>query len=491
MDLDLLFSSFAARLNGRKISRQRMLYEALRDAILEGALPAATRLPATRVLANELRIARNSAMFAYEQLAQEGFLHVTRQGSVVAAVVSAASAKAHSKSAANRAPAAQLSQRISGLRRELPSGAIAVSFRPGLPALDEFPMTQWRAAIARAWRKLDATDLGYASSPGAPELRQALVDYLKVSRGVRCEIEQVFITDGTQTSLDLCARILADAGDRVWVEDPGYAGARAAFQGANLALVSIPVDADGIAPTPLHWAQSPPRLIYVTPSHQYPLGSVLSIERRMQIIEDARMHRAWVIEDDYDSEFRHTGSPFAAMQGLAGNAPVIYLGTFSKTMFPALRVGFMVVPSELSREFARTLGAISRQGRAADQLALADFMRSGAYTRHLRRMRGLYERRRVALEAALERHFGELLTVSGGAAGMHLTARLNAPLRDVDVCREARSAGLWVVPVSEFCLDKTSIADYNGLVLGYASVPVAQADEAVAKLARIVRSMML
>jgi GntR family transcriptional regulator/MocR family aminotransferase len=482
----LLFTSFAARLNGRKITQQRMLYEALRDAILEGLLPATTRLPATRVLAHELGIARNSAMFAYEQLAEEGFLHVSRQGSVVAPV----GAQAHLKPAVNETLTAQLSRRIDGLRREPQAGPIAVSFRPGLPALDEFPMAQWRTAIARAWRRLDATDLGYARSAGSPELRQALVDYLKVSRGVRCDIEQVFITDGTQTSLDLCARILADAGDRVWIEDPGYTGARAAFQGANLSLVPIPVDADGIAPAALHWSQSPPKLIYVTPSHQYPLGSVLSIQRRMEIIEDARAHRAWIIEDDYDSEFRHTGSPFAAMQGLAGDTPVIYLGTFSKTMFPALRIGFMVVPPKLSREFARTLGEISRQGRAADQLALADFMRSGAYTRHLRRMRGLYSRRRTALQLAVERHFGDLLTVSGGAGGMHLSARLNAPLRDVDVCREARSAGLWVVPVSEFCLAEARVADYNGLVLGYAGVPAALADEAVGKLARIVRSML-
>lgn len=486
MDLALLFSSFSDRLNGRKITQQRLLYEALRDAILDGLLPAATRLPATRVLANELRIARNSAMFAYEQLADEGFLHVSRRGSIVAPV----GAKTQSKPAAKKPQSVQLSRRIDGLRREQQTSPIAVSFRPGLPALDEFPMTQWRAAIARAWRKLEATDLGYANSAGVPELRQALADYLKVSRGVRCDIDQIFITDGTQTSLDLCARILADAGDRVWVEDPGYAGARAAFKGANLSLVSIPVDADGIAPSPSHWTQSPPKLIYVTPSHQYPLGSVLSIERRMQIIEDARAHRAWVIEDDYDSEFRHTGSPFAAMQGLAGDTPVIYLGTFSKTMFPALRIGFMVVPPGLSREFARTLGEISRQGRAADQLALADFMRSGAYTRHLRRMRGLYSRRRVALQVALEQHFGDLLTVSGGAGGMHLTARLNAPLRDVDVCSAARSEGLWAVPVSEFCLADANIASYNGLVLGYASVPATQADAAVEKLARIVRSML-
>src|ERR1700712_352760 len=486
MDLALLFSSFSDRLNGRKITQQRLLYEALRDAILDGLLPAATRLPATRVLANELRIARNTAMFAYEQLAEEGFLRVSRPGSIVASV----GAQTQLKPAARQPQTVQLSRRINGLRREAQTSPVAVSLRPGLPALDEFPMTQWRAAIGRAWRKIEATDLGYADSAGAPELRQALVDYLKVSRGVRCDIDQVFITDGTQRSLDLCARILADAGERVWVEDPGYAGARAAFKGANLSLVSIPVDADGIAPTPSHWAQSPPKLIYVTPSHQYPLGSVLSIARRMQIIEDARAHRAWVIEDDYDSEFRHAGSPFAAMQGLAGDTPVIYLGTFSKTMFPALRIGFMVVPPGLSREFASTLGEISRQGRAADQLALADFMRSGAYTRHLRRMRALYSRRRVALQVALEHHFGDLLTVSGGAGGMHLTARLNAPLRDADVCRVARSEGLWAVPVSEFCLANTNIAAYNGLVLGYASVPAAEADAAVEKLARIVRSML-
>ncbi|MDB5782115.1 PLP-dependent aminotransferase family protein [Caballeronia mineralivorans] len=486
MDLALLFSSFTARLDGRKITQQRRLYEALRDAILEGLLPAATRLPATRALAKELGIARNSAMFAYEQLAEEGFLDVSRQGSVVARVGAASSLK----STEHKPASARLSRRVDGFRREPPTRETPISFRPGLPALDEFPMRPWRAAIARAWRSLDAADLGYARSAGLPDLRHALVDYLKVSRGVRCDVGQVFITDGTQTSLDLCARMLADAGDRVWIEEPGYIGARAAFQGADLTLLPIPVDADGIAPSPMDWATSPPRLIYVTPSHQYPLGSVLSIERRMDMIERAREHGAWIIEDDYDSEFRHTGSPFAAMQGLAADTPVVYLGTFSKTMFPALRIGFMVVPSALSSEFAHALGEISRQGRVADQLALADFMRSGAYTRHLRRMRALYAQRRVALISALQRHFGEAVTISGDAGGMHLTVRLNVPLVDVDVCDAARSAGLWVAPVSTFCLARGRAARYNGLLLGYAGMAAAHADEAVGKLAQIVRSML-
>ena len=205
MDLALLFSSFTARLDGRKITQQRMLYEALRDAILEGLLPAATRLPATRALAKELGIARNSAMFAYEQLAEEGFLDVSRQGSVVARVGAASLLK----STGHKTASARLSRRVDGIRREPPARETPISFRPGLPALDEFPMRPWRAAIARAWRSLDAADLGYANSAGLPDLRHALVDYLKVSRGVRCDVGQVFITDGTQTSLDLCARMLA------------------------------------------------------------------------------------------------------------------------------------------------------------------------------------------------------------------------------------------------------------------------------------------
>ncbi|WP_009914639.1 aminotransferase-like domain-containing protein, partial [Burkholderia humptydooensis] len=284
--------------------------------------------------------------------------------------------------------------------------------------------------------------LGHAPLGGNLRLRQAIAEYLRVSRGIGCDAQQVFVTDGTQHGLDLCARTLADSGDTVWIENPGYAGARAAFEAADLRLVPIPVDADGLAPSAGHWRAAPPRLVYITPSHQYPLGAVMSVERRVALVANARAAGTWIVEDDYDSEFRHFGAPLAALQSLGDDAPVVYLGTFSKTMFPTLRIGFVVAPAALAPELRRTICALAPRGRLAEQLALADFIEAGHFTRHLRRMRRLYDERRGALQAALTRHLGGALTVSGGAGGMHLSARLDAPVADVDVARAARARAI-------------------------------------------------
>jgi GntR family transcriptional regulator/MocR family aminotransferase len=387
-------------------------------------------------------------------------------------------------------PPAALSQRVGGLRNDREALEERVAFRPGLPALDEFPIGQWRSAIERAWRSVGAADLGYGGSLGHSSLRRAIAEYLKVSRGVRCDIDQVFITDGTQTSLDAAARMLADTGDTAWIENPGYNGARAAFQAAGLRIVPVPVDAHGIAPTAAHWNDTPPKLIYITPSHQYPLGSVLSLERRVALIDEARARGTWIIEDDYDSEFRHEGPPLSAVQGLAPDAPVVYVGTFSKTLFPALRLGFMVVPAQLARAIELTMGEISRRGRVADQIALADFIESGMYSRHLRRMRRLYSQRRSALIEAIERRLRGVVTVSGGAGGMHLTVRLDVPLVDEAVSAAALTKGLVVPPVSRYCASAAEADRYNGFVLGYAGVPAEKMDGLVAQLAELINAML-
>ncbi|MGF6757610.1 PLP-dependent aminotransferase family protein [Paraburkholderia sp. GAS42] len=486
MDLGLLLSAYARQQNDRKLPRQRMLYEALRSAILDGTIAQGTRLVATRVLAEELGIARNSVLYAYERLAAEGFLEADRHGSVVAHL----GLQQQSSMCAAAPLPATLSKRVAGLSNDRDALKELVAFRPGLPALDEFPLAQWRAAMERAWRGIDASDLGYGGSHGHPWLRRAIADYLKVSRGVRCDLDQVFVTDGTQTSFDVAARVLADPGDIAWIENPGYNGARAALQAAGLRVVPIPVDAHGIAPTPAHWQQSPPKLIYITPSHQYPLGSVLSLERRVALIDAARAHGTWIIEDDYDSEFRHEGPPLSAVQGLAADTPVVYVGTFSKTLFPALRLGFMVVPAQLADAISLTMGEISRRGRVADQVALADFIDRGMYSRHLRRMRRLYSARREALLEAIECHLRGVVTVSGGAGGMHLTARLDVPLSDVEVGKVALVRRIVVPPVSGYCLPAPDAERYNGFVLGYAGVPADETDGLVAQVANVIETML-
>jgi GntR family transcriptional regulator/MocR family aminotransferase len=258
-----------------------------------------------------------------------------------------------------------------------------------------------------------------------------------------------------------------------------------------LNLQPIPVDAAGIAPTEAHWQRTPPHLIYITPSHQYPLGSVLSLERRWSIIEHAIERGAWIIEDDYDSELRHNGPPLPSIQGLTESAPVIYLGTFSKTIFPALRMGFMIVPAHVAQEVHAAHSEIARQGRVAEQMALADFIESGKYARHLRRMRRIYQQRRAALVAALERHMGDLVTVSSDSGGMHLTVRLDAPLVDADVTVATRAHGLTIAPLSTYCDPATDSTRYNGFMLGYAGIAPEDADALVARLAQIVRSLLV
>ena len=482
MDYGFLFSAFETELQGRKLTRQRKLYECLRQAILGGKIASGTRLMATRALADELRMARNSVIYAYERLTDEGFVITTRHGTVVARLgLPPTQVQAP---AAEREP--ELAARVRGLQRERNVLDDMLPFRSGVPALSEFPLPQWRMCMERALRTLGAQHLGYGHAQGHAPLRLAIAEYLKVSRGVRCTLDQVFITDGTQSSLDLCARVLADSGDYAWLENPGYGGARSAFQSAGLQLVPVPVDADGMAPGAAQWQETRPKLIYVTPSHQYPLGSVLSLERRLQLLEGARAAGAWIIEDDYDSEFRHDGPPLSAVQGLVADAPVIYLGTFSKTLFPALRLAFMVVPRSLAAPLARTLGEIGRRGRLVDQIALTEFIDSGLFTGHLRRMRKLYAQRRDALLEALEQHLSQVVTVSGGAGGMHLSARLNLPIADTQVSRAALAQGMVIQPISTYCLPGTSNGNYNGFMLGYAGVPAQDIDGLVRKFGGII-----
>ncbi|MYN21048.1 aminotransferase class I/II-fold pyridoxal phosphate-dependent enzyme, partial [Rugamonas sp. FT107W] len=382
------------------------------------------------------------------------------------------------------APQAGLSQRARALRPMPGPAEMMGAFVPGVPALDHFPLTLWRRMLERAWRTLTVEQLNYGDPAGEPQLREAIADHLRAARGVVCEAAQVFITDGTQSSLDLCVRALADVGDTIWIENPGYGGALAAARAASLNVAGIEVDDDGIAPAAADWLLRPPRLIYTTPSHQYPVGSVLSLRRRMALIAAAREAGALIIEDDYDSEFRHDGAPLSAMQGLAPDAPVVYLGTFSKTMFPSLRIGFVVVPPWLADDFARMRAQSSARGRVAEQLALAEFLRSGQFALHLRRMRRLYRQRRDALVAALEQHLGSVATVHGGSAGMHLALRFaRADLDDHAISAQALEHGIVAEALSG--KDTQGTSGWKGLMLGYAQVPAEQMEGLVKQLAAI------
>ena len=483
MDFVLLVNGYAEQHQHRNWPRQRLLHECLRAAIRHGTLAAGTRLAASRVLAEELGVARNTVLYAYEQLASEGFVSTDRRGTVVAAV--AAGKAAEPMPHVSEASQPGLSRRVRDLRQVPGDASRMGAFVPGVPALDHFPVTLWRRAVERALRGMTVAQLNYGDPAGEPQLRAAIADHLRAARGVICDASQVFITDGTQSSLDLCMRALADEGDTVWIENPGYGGALAAARGAGLAVAGIDVDDEGIAPAADDWLLRPPRLIYTTPSHQYPVGSVLSLRRRHALIEAARAAGALIIEDDYDSEFRHDGAPLHAMQGLTAEAPVVYLGTFSKTMFPSLRIGFVVVPAPLAEAFAAMRAQSSARGRVAEQMALAEFLRSGQFVLHLRRMRRLYRQRRDALVAALERHMGTAAAVHGGTAGMHLSLRFSdVRIDDMALVAQALAQGIAVNALSAH--DTQGDSGWKGLMLGYAQVPAGQMEELVKRLAALV-----
>ncbi|HEM7878035.1 PLP-dependent aminotransferase family protein [Burkholderia contaminans] len=480
MDLALLVSSLSRQDGSTRHSQQEALYRSLRNMLLDGHIPPGTRLVSTRVLAAELGIARNSAVYAYERLAEEGFVAATRNGTITQW-----DGRGRSSAAAERGPApVRLSERVHGLENADPEPERMLPFIPGLPSLDEFPVAQWRRCIEHAWRAVKPAQLAYGPVEGLPELRRAVAAYIRVSRGVRCETGQVFITDGTQSSLELCARMLANPGEYGWLENPCYNGARTAFRSTGLELVPIEVDHEGMAPTDEQWHTRPPRLIYTTPSHQYPLGALMSPRRRAALVEHARACGAWIIEDDYDSEFRHGGQPLPAIQGLDADAPVCYLGTFSKTMFPALRLGFMVVPPILVDRFTRTLRELVHRGHSADQLAMAEFIDAGLFARHLRRMRTLYAERRRSLEAALARHLGAVLSVRESPGGMHLSADLALPLHDTDVARAAAAHGLLLQPLSSYRVGDGR--PYNGFVLGYSGLSDTAIETATMQFAAVI-----
>lgn len=485
MEFQLLFSAFQAQAAHARWPQQRQLHECLRQGIRSGTLASGARLPASRALAAELGVARNSVLYAYEQLASEGFILANRRGSVVAPLAGRLAA-AEQPRQDTPAPRASLSRRAQNMPA-LPGSETSAAFAPGVPALGEFPVLRWRRTLDKAWASQRPADLNYADPAGEPALREAIAGHLRVARGALVDAAQVFITDGTQGSLDLAARAFADAGDKVWMENPGYQGAVAAFRAAQLKTVGIVVDAEGMAPTASDWLRQRPRLIYTTPSHQYPVGSVLSLARRLALIDGARQAGALVIEDDYDSEFRHDGPPMACMQGLAPDAPVVYLGTFSKTFFPGLRIGFMVVPTALAPALALLLDRAAPRGRTAEQRALAEFIVSGQFALHLRRMRRLYRQRRDALVAALAQHLGDVASVHGGTAGMHLALRLHDGAAD-DVALSARLMAQHGIMAPALSLHAVGLRaqPWRGFLLGYAQVPVEAMEPLVKKLAGVV-----
>lgn len=470
------------------LPRNRQIYRLLRQAILDRQLAADTRLPSSRDLAGELGISRNTVLYAYEQLLAEGYLEArASSGTYVANTVpdldGLSAAPPPRKSGGGQARLSRRGQRL------LAHAGVAQqqwgAFVPGVPDVSRFPHQIWSDLQRRVWRQPPVSALTYGSGGGYQPLREALAGYLKAARSVDCGAGQIVVTSGIHQSLDLCLRLLSDPGDVVWVEDPCYWGARTLLAASGVEIRPIALDAEGICPTPAQMAR-PPRFIVVTPSHQYPLGMVMSLSRRRMLLEYAQRHGCWIIEDDYDSEFRYSGRPLASLQGMDSGERVLYMGTFSKTMFPGLRLGYLVLPEALAPAFITGMEELYRAGQAPVQATLAEFIVQGHFNAHVRRMRLLYGGRLELLRQAIASHFdADELQVCGGDTGLHLVLRLPPGYDDQRVARDAWALGVAVRPLSRYYYHAARGAP--GLVLGYACVADDQIAPAFALLAQAIR----
>jgi GntR family transcriptional regulator/MocR family aminotransferase len=470
----------------------RQIIEALKAQIAGGAYAAGDRLPSTRALAAELGVSRTTVTAAYEQLLAEGYLE-TRQGAraQVARTLRRATATAEPPpgDGVSPAPLSRYGRAIAGFQRPetRPPGRLVADFRHGVLAAADFPMPGWKRALNAALLQRPEP-LRYGDPRGSPALRLALQGYLWRARGLRCEADQIIVVNGSQQGLDLCARLLIDPGDRAVVEDPCYLQARQILLAAGADLIPIAVDQEGMRTEPLE-AVGAARLAFVTPSHQFPLGAVLTAGRRQALLAWARRQGAYVIEDDYDSEYRFDTAPIPPLHALGGADHVIYLGTVSKTLSPLLRLGYLVVPPALGEAFATAKHLADRHAPSLEQSALAGFIASGAYERHVRQARRRNAERRAALLATLKAELGARVGVVGADAGLHVVAWLpEIPEdREPELIARGRAAGIGLYPVSPFYAGAGSAGRPGcaGLVLGYASLTPAEIQAGVRLLAEL------
>jgi len=472
-----------------KTPMYRQLYDWFRRAIIDGQMRPGQRVPSTRGLAAELKISRIPVLNAYEQLLAEGYFETfVGAGTCVARSIpddtlsppTVKARKGHQEIVEQPGPR-RLSRRGERLTH-MPAQSWLDNlgaFRVSLPALDHFPIGVWTKLVTRHSRRPPRGIMAYGDAMGYLPFREAIAEYLSAVRGVRCESSQILVTTGSQQALQISAQVLLDPKDRVCMEEPGYPGARQAFMTAGAHLIPVPVDDEGIDVAQLIRRGRAARAVYVTPSHQYPMGMTMSATRRMLLLNWAVRSGAWIIEDDYDSEYRFGSRPIASLQGLDTEGRVIYVGTFSKVMFPALRLGYVVVPKDLVPAFSAARDAADIFSSTLYQAVLTDFIREGHFARHIRRMRMLYMDRRRALVNAIEIEMGDMTEVIGAEAGMHLVVLLPRGTNDVALSRKAAQRGISAMPLS-VCYSKAPTRD--GLILGYGGANAHQIHDGIRKL---------
>jgi len=437
------------------------------------------------MLASEIGVSRFPVLNAYAQLLAEGYFESrVGAGTIISGSLPdqlTSNAPISATQAAARSGPRRASRRSSILPRckRAPWLQGWGAFTVGQVAFDQFPLQVWSNLVAHHCRNMDAKSFHYGDQMGTKSLRETIASYLRTARSLHCEADQVMIVSGSQQGLEISARALLDPGSPVWIEEPGYGLARDVFALSGCHLVPVPVDKEGVDVAAGVKRCRKARAAFVTPSHQFPLGVTMSASRRFQLLEWAQNTGSWIIEDDYDSEYRYESLPIASLQGLDANARVIYIGTFSKVLFPSLRLGYVVIPSDLVDRFLAIRRAMDLGPPSFFQEVLADFMGEGHFARHIRRMRVLYRERRSALVDSISKELGSIVEVLGGEAGMHLAVTLPNRSRDLEIAERAARQNLWLWPLSPSYLGKVA---RSGFILGFGSTAAADIPRAVRKL---------
>lgn len=469
----------------------RQLYSEIRTGILSGRLIGGSFLPSSRTLARELNVSRNTVINAYDQLIAEGYLE-TAAGSATSVASILPDASRRQVEVVNSAKMPFLSKRA--LRLQQPQKQVlyldlpeAVAFTPGVPAFDEFPVKVWSRLLADHTHRMNPELADNdAHIGGYGPLREALASYLRSSRMVDCTVEQVFVVSSARAGLDIICRLVANEGESCFVEEPGYNTAKEIIRSAGLNLLPLTVDEEGISISSVSQYDSNIRLAYVTPSHQWPMGVSLSASRRQQLLDWANKQNAWIVEDDYDSEFRFDSRPLATLQGLDGGRRVIYLGTFSKVLFPSLRIGYVVVPPDLINLFRQSLFYAGQEPALHIQAALTQFILDGYFYSHIRRMRRIYRRRQAKFVDALSRYLRKGIPVIRPPGGMQMALTLPDELKAEVVSQAAAGFGLHVRPIGIYAITERAP---NALHLGFAAVPDRRIQSETQKLANAINAV--
>lgn len=479
----------------------QQLYEELRQAILSQRLLPNQRLPSTRALAKSLGLSRITVTQSYERLLSEGYLQtIVGSGTYVCPQIPDELLRSTQLEPTPRQkfPEIALSAYGENLLNQpfslLPETKRSISFRYGRPALEQFPIKLWRSLLSHHCRA-DISWLDYATDfRGYQPLRQAISRYLSRARAVQCDPDQIVITNGTQQALDLIMRLLINPGETIAVEDPGYVSAKRIFLSHRVKLLPIPVDESGLVVEKLAFNSSSAqmqsiRCVYVTPSHQFPTGAILSLPRRLELLSWAQQTGALILEDDYDSEYRYGHRPIPALQGLAQSDSVLYMGTFSKVLFPSLRIGYLVLPPHLVALFAQAKWLCDRQLPGLEQRVLTDFIEQGHLESHIRKMRSFYDQNRHILVQSLKFHFGEQVTILGEQAGIHVMIRLQVSLSNAEIIRRAVNQNVEIMSAQPHYLHSSNNDSYRQgeFILGYSELSSDQIQEGIRRLAEALK----